>query len=129
LKRVVGLVSLALALLPLVACQRGAREDEMVSSRANAGSQPTSPHGVSGRVTTADGKPIVRTMVQAESLDNPKQAIPEIGVLTGKDGSYLWPLRPGRYRLTIKAEGYPPVSREVVVRPNEAAHLDFTLKK
>jgi hypothetical protein len=68
-------------------------------------------------------------MVYAESLDNPKQAIPEIGVLTNENGNYLWPLRPGRYRLTIKAEGYPPVSREVVVRPNEAAQLDFTLKK
>ncbi len=129
MNRVVALLSVALALSLGVSCQRGATEDRMGSTAADTGSTKQPAHGVHGRVVSADGKPIVRTMVHAESLDNPKQAIPEIGVLTGKDGGYFWPLRPGRYRLTIKAEGYPPISREVVFRPNEAAPLDFTLKK
>jgi hypothetical protein len=129
MSRVLGLLSVALVLSLGVSCQRGATEDRMGSTAANTGSTKQPAHGVRGRVASAEGKPIVATMVHAESLDNPKQAIPEIGVLTGKDGGYFWPLRPGRYRLTIKAEGYPPTSREVVVRPKETAQLDFTLKK
>lgn len=129
MRRFVGLVALALALLVALSCPRGAREDETDWIASDAGSpKKTSPRGVRG-VVSAEGKPIARTVVRAESLDNPKQAIPQLAVKTREDGGYSWPLRPGRYRLTIKAEGYPPVSREVVVRPNEAAQLDFTLKK
>jgi hypothetical protein len=68
-------------------------------------------------------------MVQAESLDAPKQAIPELAVMTGKDGGYWWPLRPGRYRLSVAADGYSRLSQEVIVRPGELAQLNFTLKR
>jgi hypothetical protein len=129
MSRVLGLLSVALALSLGVSCQRGATEDRMGAVEPGTVSAKQPAQGVRGRVVGAEGKPIVAAIVHAESLDNPKQAIPEIGVLTGKDGGYFWPLRPGRYRLTIKVEGYPPTSREVVVRPKEAPQLDFTLKK
>ena len=122
------LVSVLLVLL-VANCRRVSTEDQPISARATTDARTEPGHGVRGRVTTADGAPISTTMVQAESLDAPKQAIPELAVMTGKDGSYWWPLKPGHYRLSVAADGYPRVSREVIVRPGEVARLDFILKK
>jgi len=125
------LLPLASILLVLVVanCRRVATEDQPISARATTDARTEPGHGVRGQVRTADGAPISTTMVQAESLDAPKQAIPELAVMTGKDGSYWWPLKPGHYRLSVAADGYPRVSREIIVRPGEVAQLDFILKR
>ena len=123
------LISLALALSAAVKYDRLAGEDQPVSSLPGTEARKEPGYGVHGRVTNGEGAPIAGTMVQAESLDEPKQAIPDLGVMTGEAGGYWWPLKPGRYRLSITAKGYQTVSQNVVICPNELARLDFSLQK
>jgi Carboxypeptidase regulatory-like domain len=123
------LVSVVLALLLAIAHCRLASEDQPIAARPRVEPQKAPAYGVRGRVTSAEGAPVIGRMVQAESLDKPKRAIPELAVMTGEDGSYWWPLKPGHYRLSIAAEGYQAAFQEVIVRPDQIAQLDFSLKK
>lgn len=123
------LVSISVVLMMVVTHCRLASEDQPITAHPGAEPQKAPSYGVRGRVTSAEGATIVGRMVQAESLDKPKRAIPELAVMTGEDGSYWWPLKPGHYRLSVAAEGYLTASQEVVVRPNQIAQLNFTLKK
>jgi hypothetical protein len=68
-------------------------------------------------------------MISAESLDKPKRPIPELAVVTGQDGSYWWPLREGRYRLSIVTEESQTVSRDIDIRANAVEQLDFTVPR
>jgi hypothetical protein len=132
MRRLLGgllLIFLALALLAAVKDHRLSGEDQPVSALPGTEAREAPGYGVRGRVTSVEGAPIAGGIVQAESLDEPKQAIPDLGVMTGEDGGYWWPFKPGRYRLSITAKGYQTVSQNVVVRPNELARLDFSLKE
>jgi hypothetical protein len=123
------LISIAVGLIMAVTHCRLASEDQPITAHPGVEPQRAPSYGVRGRVTSADGAPIAGRLVQAKSLDKPKRAIPELAVMTGEDGSYWWPLKPGHYRLSVAAEGYLTASQEVVVRSNQIAQLDFSLKK
>jgi len=43
-------------------------------------------------------------MVTATSLDEPKNPVPELAVMTDDRGRYVWPavLHPGRYLLSVR---------------------------
>jgi hypothetical protein len=84
--------------------------------------------GVTGRVLTSNGHPVVNALVQAKSLDIPSQPIPEIAIVTDGDGRYRWPLRPGRYLISVSARGYQTASQHIELRKGAAATLDFTLE-
>jgi hypothetical protein len=84
--------------------------------------------GVTGRVLASHGHPVVNALVQAKSLDTPSQPIPEIAIVTDGDGRYRWPLRPGRYVISVSAGGYQTASQHIELRKGAAATLDFTLK-
>ena len=84
--------------------------------------------GIEGTVTAADGTPVAGASVLAESLDQPAQRIPEIAILTDESGRYLWPLSPGRYRISISAEGHPPSADTATVEAGQRTTLSFTLK-
>lgn len=90
--------------------------------------RPQSQAGIEGRVTAADGTPVAGVFVQAESLDEPAQRIPEMAITTNDDGHYLWPLSPGRYRITVSAEGHEPASQTATVESGRLTELSFTLK-
>lgn len=68
-------------------------------------------------------------LVRAESLDQPSRPIPELGVLTGKDGRYFWPLSPGRYRISVSAEGYQSASGTATFKAGERATLNLTMQR
>jgi hypothetical protein len=106
-------------------------KDGPVSTKAQGQASPSRKepgYGVRGTVITPDGLPIVGVVVLAESIQDSRRQIPQIEVVTGRDGSYWWPLREGRYRLSIAVEGFPTVTHEVEVRPNAVERLDFTLR-
>ena len=97
------------------------------SSQKDAAGLQGQGEGVSGRVTSADGRPVAGAFVEAESLDRPSQPIPEVAISSREDGRYLWPLRPGSYRISVSAEGYQRAAGQATVRAGRLAALDFTL--
>jgi hypothetical protein len=85
--------------------------------------------GVTGQIQDDKGSAVAEATVLAASLDVDGPAIPEIAIVSDADGRYEWPLRPGRYKLTVAAEGYERGSRRVVVKAGEVARLDFRLSR
>lgn len=83
--------------------------------------------GVTGCVTNPEGKPFYGASLVLEALDA-AAPIPDIGVLTGTDGRYIYDvLPPGTYRLTISFEGYVSPTKEVTVGEKPVT-LDFVLR-
>ena len=79
---------------------------------------------VAGRVVDREGRPITRGNVfywtEGKGLGVPLQ----------KDGTYLLEgLKPGRYRFSVRGEGYPEVNRESSVTSGSTLTLDFTLSR
>jgi hypothetical protein len=131
------LLAVILLVMSLTSCHSPGRDkqseanDRPVSSVAQGRppSQKDPTFGVRGRVTSSDGTAIPGQMISAESLDKPKRPIPELAVVTGQDGSYWWPLREGRYRLSIVTEESQTVSRDIDIRANAVQQLDFTVPR
>lgn len=113
-------------LVVVVACY-GGNPSERISDGAAFGGQGLT-EGVSGRVVSArSNDPIAGAAVIAKSLDDPPLGIPELGVDTGADGRYEWPLRSGRYAITIRVDGFKSATRVVRFGKGEVATLDFVL--
>ena len=85
--------------------------------------------GVTGHIQDDKGSAVEDATVLAEALDADGPAVPEIAIVSDASGRYEWPLRPGRYKLTVVAEGYERVSKSVVVKAGEVATLDFRLAR
>lgn len=83
---------------------------------------------LTGRVTTPRGEPVRGATILPASLDDPPRWIPEIAVLTDEQGTYLWRLLPGTYRIRVSARGYRSASRDVTIRENDRSTLDITLE-
>jgi hypothetical protein len=94
MRRSVILFALALA----AACGPPHEGESPVSggSPSSSGVVASAVHGI---VLGAGGRPVDGAVVVAVSTDEPAQAVPELVVVTGPDGRFEWPLRPGRYRL------------------------------
>lgn len=85
--------------------------------------------GVEGRVTDTQGRPIAGALVVPKSLDEPSPPIPEIAVVSDEEGRYAWRLPPGRYQISVSAEGYRGAVKEAVVRAAQVTRLDFALER
>ncbi len=85
--------------------------------------------GVSGRISNDGGNAVEGAAVVAAPLDPGGPAIPEIAIVSDANGRYQWPLRGGRYELTVVADGYQRVSKKVAVSAGEVATLDFVLSR
>ncbi|NML16811.1 carboxypeptidase-like regulatory domain-containing protein [Azohydromonas caseinilytica] len=73
-----------------------------VGSEAQAGSLVPSASGAVGRVVDAHGRPVAQAVIEARSLERPPRPLPQIGVLSGADGRFRWPLPPGRHALRAR---------------------------
>ncbi len=102
--------------------------DKPVSSGASD-ERPVQRTGATGHVRTPEGAPVGGALIAARSLDEPPKPIPEIGILSTADGSYLWPLRPGRYELTPTLDGRRGEAGEVVVVAGTVSTLDLTMPR
>ena len=104
-------------------------QDLPVSSSDQGQPRPRIREGVVGRVMALDGRPIAGVLIEARSLDDPSPPIPEIAILSGSDGRYMWPLFPGTYEISALAEGYRCAPRRVVVKAGEVTTADFKLER
>ena len=82
--------------------------------------------GVSGTITSSSREPMAHIFVQARSLNG--TPVPDLGVISGTDGQYFWPLRPGRYELTFVRQGKKLASRRTSVDRAGVTRLDVRLR-
>lgn len=124
------LLVVLLALDPTMAVSM-AKKSKSISSddagQTSADSRVATRVGVAGIVRTAGGTPAAGIVVFAKSLDRPGKPIPEIAIVSGADGAYFWPLKPGRYELTALVDGRRGPPGVVTVPKGGAAQLDLTL--
>lgn len=99
------------------------------SDGTTGGSATTQAPGVAGTVSHEEGEPVAGALVTPSSLDTPASAIPEVAVFTNDDGRYTWVLPPGRYRITVTADGYLEASAEAEVPAGGTATLDVELSR
>jgi Carboxypeptidase regulatory-like domain len=85
------------------------------SANANQGSQASLSQGVSGRVTTGDGRPVAGVMVSAQAVGAGSPPVPELAVMTAADGRFEWPLQPGTYDLSATTQNGATGSQRVSV--------------
>lgn len=112
-------------LLLSAACS--AQDDRPVSSdQPSASVAPVSRTQVYGIISDANGRPLAEAGIAVIRGTAPFR---EILMLSGDDGKYTWPLPAGKFTLKATKDGYKPHSRDVEVKDNEAARLDFTLEK
>lgn len=118
-----------LVLIILVGVEGCGDRNQPVSSDNGGRTGQDIVEGVRGRVLAPNGSPIIDAFIQARSLDVPANPVPDLGVLTQKEGWYSWPLSPGTYSITVSAMGYQPASRSVRVEAGQTTRLDFTLDR
>jgi hypothetical protein len=104
-----------LGLILMTACAAASGEpragpDEPVESSAVTAEPGAIAEGVAGLVTNAAGRPVAGALIAVTSMDAPGQPIPDIAILTDAAGRFVWPLRPGRYRVAAVLDG-----REIAV--------------
>jgi hypothetical protein len=94
---------------------------------------PTTPasigQGVEGRAIDAAGRPVSGGLVVPRSLDEPSPPIPELAVLTDKDGQYSWRLPAGNFEISISAQGFRTARKPVTVKAGQVSRLDFVLER
>ena len=95
--------ALVLAAVTFAATRRGGPDEPVSAADTGAAARPLQ-RGVVGTVVDPSGQPVSGALVSAESLDG--APVPELGVMTDAEGRYAWPLQPGRYRITVTAEGH-----------------------
>lgn len=88
--------------------------------------QPDAAPGVYGRVVDNQNQPVANAFVQAAPIgDSP--AVPELAVFTDADGRFIWPLKPGRYRVSV-SDDEGQAAREVDVAKSQRVTLVLRLR-
>ena len=99
-----------------------------VSASAASNPSESSVEGVRVIVTTG-AAPLAEVTVLAGALDSGTPPVPELAVVTDAQGLGFWPLRPGRYEITVSAGGYRPAAKPVTVEAGRIATLDFVIER
>lgn len=115
----------ALLLTLTTACGTARNEESPITGGSSSALVATAVYGI---VRTPDGQPAVGVVVSATSLDEPARAIPELAVVTDDQGTYEWPLRPGRYRLSAGASNGVLTHIEFTVNDGVRYRADIDLK-
>lgn len=110
-------------------CANPASPDSPVSGGSGNSTAQQHAEGVAGQITNEDGSAVEGASVLAKPLDPGGPAIPEIAIESDAQGRYQWPLRAGRYEITVVVDGYQRVSKQVAVKTGENTTLDFVLSR
>jgi hypothetical protein len=130
----------AVALAVLVACVAGCGDsnggasgtggrEQPVAAGATGGGAPDPERGVAGRITSTTGRPLEGALVAVRGLGHSPAAVPELAVYSDDEGRYAWDLPPGRWELSVRAEGHRRSAKAVHVRTGQRATLDFRLER
>jgi hypothetical protein len=110
-------------------CANSSSPDHPVSGGRDNPTARQQVEGVAGRIVNEDGGAVEGASVLAAPLDPGGPAVPEMVVVSNAEGRYQWPLRAGRYEITVVADGYQRASKRVAVNATETATLDFVLSR
>lgn len=110
-------------------CANSSGPDRPVSDGSGGSAARQQMEGVVGRITNEDGSAVEGASVLAAPLEPGGPATPEMAVVSDAEGRYQWPLRAGRYEITVVVDGYQRVSKNVAVKASENATLDFVLSR
>lgn len=80
--------------------------------------------GAAGVVRDGSGKPVAGVMIEAMAEPG-TSPVPELAILSDRQGRFLWPLQPGTYRLRANSGG-PPVT--VTVTPGSVVAVDLIVR-
>jgi len=111
------------------ACSPAGHPDVPVSSAGEPAGSQTMTQGAAGLITDESGAPLAGVFLQLKTLDAAAPAMPEIAIVSGEDGRFLYALPPGRYEITVVSENYGPVTRSVTVLPGQVVTLDFVMQR
>ena len=75
-------------------------------------------------VSTAGGEAVAGARVVLRRENDERRE-----VKTDEEGRYTWRLFPGKYDVSVSAQGYGKVTKQVTVKPKQQVILDFTLEK
>lgn len=129
-KVVNGLFFVPLVLLAtLVSCYGNPDSNRLVSDSRDTHAREAIAEGVVGRVIDGQGLPVADAVVVPASLDQDGPPVPEMAVLSDSSGYYEWQLRPGRYAITVTAEGYQERVITVAVKAGQVTVNDLTLNR
>jgi len=107
----------------------GTDPDRPVSSRDTPVTEsPAVSEGIAGVVVDEGGAPMADVFVQVVPADPAAGPVPDIAITTDDRGRYQWPLRPGRYVVSIAPAGSTPQTKEVVVEPGRLGDLNFVVE-
>ena len=105
------------------------RHDPVTAPGIDNGAPAAISEGVTGRVRASGGAAIVGAMVQPRALEANARPIPEIAIVSDGEGRYVWRLFPGKYEISVSAEGYAPVTATVAVAGGQVTTQDFVLER
>lgn len=112
------------AALVVGGCEGTGGDTRVSDADGAAASAPSAFVGARGRVLDAAGAPVVGVLVTAVAMPGTAAAVPELGVLSGPDGRYAWPLPPGRFQLSVQGE-QAVAAVDVTVEPGKATDVDI----
>ena len=81
--------------------------------------------GVYGRLVNSKGRPATNVMISAAGIGQDPQPVPELAVMTGSNGDFYWPLRPGKYRISADLPNGEHASAEVRLGEEGRAMVDL----
>ena len=125
-------VCVALLMAPAVACAvpNGPNGANDAQSTDDAPQPPRSlAEGMTGAIKDENGRALDGATIIPKSLGANGPAVPEIAILSDTNGRYQWRLRPGSYEVTVRADGYQDVTRQVTVSPGAVTTLDVVLRR
>lgn len=129
MKRLFAWLCAASMLTPTVCCAAPSGPNSSVSHDEDPQADRAIAEGVSGTIKDEGGHAVEGAIVTPKSLDANAPPIPEIAIVSDKDGQYQWPLRPGRYEVTARASGYRDATQQVTVTARTVTTLDFALRR
>jgi Carboxypeptidase regulatory-like domain len=104
-----------------------AANEQTVTNATSDSTGPAMGGVATGVVIDRAGQPVVGVLIEARSLDEPPQPVPELAVVTDGRGRYVWPLKPGRYELLAHADDRPSSPAQVEVTAGGTAQADLTV--
>lgn len=119
---------IAIGLLTVAGCGFPGEGESPISGGSPSSQATVVVSAVHGVVRDRAGTLVADVMVAATSLDVPARPVPEVAVMTGRDGRFEWPLPAGRYRLDAGVEGLGAGSVEVTVaadQPGPVVQIQF----